>query len=121
VKTIGLIVLSVAISAAGQVLLRAGARGVPLLTTAAARNWHTWTAFLNWQILAGLFAWGVAALLWLVVLNRAELAYAYMLNGLNYILVPLLGHWILDERLTGTRLIGMALILAGIVVTGLGR
>lgn len=120
-KTAALIVLSVLCSGVGQLLLRAGARGAPLLTATTARDWHNWVAFLNWQVLGGLLAWGLAALLWLVVLNRAELAYAYALGSLNYVLVPLLGCWLLDERLSGTRLIGMALILAGVVVTGLGR
>jgi drug/metabolite transporter (DMT)-like permease len=121
-KIVVLIALSVALSGAGQLLLRGGAQAAPAFTVAGATQIGRWLElFLEWRVLAGLLAWTCSTVLWVIVLNRTELAYAYCLGSINYIVVPLLSRWIYGESLNSLRLAGMLLIAAGVAVTLAGR
>lgn len=116
------IVISVALSGTGQLLLRAGARAVPAMAGAQWVDARAWLALLgDWRVLLGLAAWAVSTALWLIVLNRAELSYAYVLGSLNYVLVPLAAHRLFDEPVGSVRWIGMLVIFAGVVITLCGR
>jgi undecaprenyl phosphate-alpha-L-ara4N flippase subunit ArnE len=59
---------------------------------------------------------GVAMLAWLVVLGQLDVGKAYPLLGLNYVLVPLAGRVIFHEPVPPLRWIGIAVILAGVIV-----
>ena len=121
-KTLSLILLSVIASGGGQLLLRSGMLILPALSPSALGQPSTWLALIgNWQVVAGLLAWGVSTILWLIVLNRTELAYAYPLGSLNYILVPMLSQWLFGETLTGLRWVGIGVIMVGVLITIYGR
>jgi drug/metabolite transporter (DMT)-like permease len=127
VKTLALALTSVAASAAGQLLLAAGARAPrgapgaagagPQAERAAAWLW----LLLDHRVLGGLACWTASTLLWLLVLQRERLSFAYTLTSLNYVLVPLAARFVLGERLGGIRMVGMALIALGVGVTVAGR
>lgn len=54
---------------------------------------------------------------WLLTLRRMPLSAAYPWTALIYVLTPLAGAWLFAEALTGRYAFGMALILAGVVLT----
>lgn len=113
-----LISMSVALSGIGQLLLRRGAMDSHSLTTSV----QSWAAlFCNGYILGGLMAWGVATLLWLVILSRTELSFAYLLGSLNYIVVPIISSWLFDEQLNRLRFTGMMIIFLGVLITLYGK
>jgi drug/metabolite transporter (DMT)-like permease len=116
-----LILLSSLASGIGQVLLRAGARAAVPIAESNLWNATTWFSLFNWQIVAGLWAWGISTLLWIIVLNKTELTYAYYVASLNYLILPILGRWLFEERLNWIRLVGMGLILLGVGVTIYGK
>jgi undecaprenyl phosphate-alpha-L-ara4N flippase subunit ArnE len=120
-KILALILSSSLASGLGQILLRGGAKAALPFTPDSVWRLDVWFSLLNWQLLAGLLAWGISTALWLIVLNQIELTYAYYVASLNYLLIPLADRWLYDERLNGTRLAGMALILLGVLVTIYGR
>ena len=106
-KTLGMILLSVALSGGGQLLLRAGAR-------TAAGPW--WTTLTSAVAVSGLALWCVSTFLWLLVLRHTPLSYAYCLGSLNYIVVPLVSSRLFGEPLDPLRLFGMLLIFCGVLV-----
>ena len=106
--TLGMILLSVLLSGLGQLLLRAGS---------STQNVGIRESFLNASILGGLALWCVSTLLWLLVLRRAPLSYAYCLGSLNYIFVPLASRWLFCETLSPLHLAGMVLIFCGVLLT----
>lgn len=109
-----LISMSVAPSGIGQLLLRRGAMDAQALTN----NVQSWVAlFCNGYILDGLLAWGIATLLWLVILSQSELSFAYLLGSLTYIIVPLMSSWLFDEQLHRLRFVGMIVIFLGVLIT----
>jgi drug/metabolite transporter (DMT)-like permease len=120
-QILGLILMSVALSGTGQILLRAGLRGVPPVSASELLTVSHWLdLFKLWQVGVGLLLWCLATLLWLIVLNRAELSYAYCLGSLNYIVVPLAGHYFFRESVNGVRLVGMGFIFLGVLLTVYG-
>lgn len=115
-------ICSVALSGAGQLLLRRGAMAAPPLDGARLAEAQLWLGLLlNGWIAAGLLAWALATVLWIVVLNRAPLSYVYLLGSLNYLVVPLLSHWLFAEPLARLQLVGMVVIALGVFLTLAGR
>ena len=64
----------------------------------------------------GLAAYGLGAVLWLVVLSRLDLSFAYPLLALSYILIPLLSYLVLGENVPALRWVGIAVIFMGVVI-----
>lgn len=67
----------------------------------------------------GLFLFGVSAVFWLVVLSRVPLSVAYPIVGVSYILIVLLGRFVLHETVPAMRWIGVFVVAAGIAIIGL--
>lgn len=116
-RTMLLILGAVACSAAGQLLLKAGAQqpaahGPVAFLLAAARDV---------RVLAGIVAWGASAVCWLYVLRVAPLSRAYLLSSLTYVLVPLAGVLLFGESLRRPHVVGMVLILAGVACLLVGE
>lgn len=57
-------------------------------------------------LLAALVLYGVATVTWLLVLKRMPLSVAFPFYGLVFCIVPLLSHFILDERIRPLTLVG---------------
>ena len=101
---------AVALSAAGQLLLKSGAQhlvgvGRPEFLLAAAREP---------RVLAGLASWVFSTICWLYVLRATPLSRAYLLSSLTYVLVPLAGVHVFGEQFRRLHAVGMVLILLGV-------
>jgi drug/metabolite transporter (DMT)-like permease len=118
-QTIGIMFTSIFMATAGQLLLRAGMESVGLVEltgdslTTAARS-----AITTWQILVGLSAFGLSAVLWLISLSRVPLSTAYPFVSLSYVLILLASVVILGERPLALNWLGAGLIMTGITVIG---
>jgi undecaprenyl phosphate-alpha-L-ara4N flippase subunit ArnE len=62
----------------------------------------------------GLFA--VSAAVWIVVLSRAKLSFAYPFAALTYVIILLFDRWLLKVQQPGLRWAGVAFIVSGIVL-----
>jgi len=63
---------------------------------------------------------GLAAFTWGGALARFDLSLAYPFMSLSFVLVLLLGALLFNESITAPKLIGIALICAGVIVVGQG-
>jgi drug/metabolite transporter (DMT)-like permease len=121
-STLTAALLSIGLSGLGQLLLRRGAMEVAPISDLTVTQAQTWISLLfNGWIAAGLGAWAASTLLWIMVLNRAPLSYVYVLGSLNYLVVPLLSRWLFGEQVSRLQTVGMAVIVAGVLLTLLGR
>jgi multidrug transporter EmrE-like cation transporter len=113
--TLAAILVSVGLNAAAQIFLRWAARGaadgVGRTDLAAALD-----LALRPGLWAGLICYGVSLLVWLYVLSRAEVSFAYPFLGLGFVFVALASVLWLGETLPPARLAGTALIIAGVLV-----
>ena len=77
---------------------------------------------LSWMLVGGALMYVVSFCLSMVVMKGMNLSVFYPLSaGLIYIAVCVLSFLVLKEKITTTQLIGMAVILAGIVIMNLNR
>lgn len=118
-----LILASVACSSVAQLLLKLGMVNAAYARASEARDWAGMAAaaLLNPLVLAGLSLYFAGALVWLMVLAKADLSYAYPFVGLGFIFSLALGFFVLGEAVTPQRLAGTLLIAVGVVlVAGTG-
>ena len=59
--------------------------------------------------------------LWIFIVRRMRLVFAYSVMSINYILVLLVSHFIFHEEIIGTNLIGAGLIGLGVILIGVGE
>lgn len=110
-----LILVAVSLGAAGQLLLKTGVD----LARATAREGAVGlllAAFTQVRVLAGFSLYAVSSVLWLLVLSRSELSYAYPMIAVGYIVVVFLSWLVLNEQVGMLRLGGLALICLGVVL-----
>jgi drug/metabolite transporter (DMT)-like permease len=69
---------------------------------------------------AALALYGAATLLWIWILSRVPLSRAYPWVAFGVFIVPFLGWWLYDERVTPVFWLGVAVTVAGIVLTQYG-
>lgn len=62
----------------------------------------------------------LASLCWMMAMSRLELSKAYPFMALNFLLVGLLAIPLFGEALTRPKIIGLALVIAGLVVLSRG-
>lgn len=65
---------------------------------------------------AGLILFGISAAVWIVVLSRVSLSFAYPFAALTYIIIVLFDRLILKVPVPGLRWAGVLLIATGIVL-----
>ena len=118
-RTLGLALLcgSIVLSATGQLAMKAGM--VALHGAGVGASGGIGLA-LGWTV-GGLAAYGCSMLIWLGVLARYPLSYAYPLLGLSYALVYAgATHWpVLMEPATPLRTAGTLLIIAGVALVSI--
>ncbi len=114
-KNFLLILVCVALGVCGQLLLKQGMSADPDRVDQASEVIPRLVqAFTNPVILLGFFCYGVSAALWLIVLTRNELSYAYPLLSMGYVLVVFLSRVFFQETVTTTRWLGTLVICVGV-------
>lgn len=110
-----LILLSVLLSAVAQILMKLG-----MSESISARQLGAMAslgrAFSNPIILVGLGLYAGGAVSWLLVLSQVDVSLAYPFVGAGFVLTLALAWAFLGERFGIERLVGTALICAGIAV-----
>ena len=59
--------------------------------------------------------------IWIFIIRRMRLVFAYPVMSLNYILVLLVSHFFFHEEIINTNLLGAGFITAGVVIIGFGE
>lgn len=111
------ILLSVFLGSIGQVILKIGANKLGSLSLA----WNTvlydiFRIMKVPEILIGLILFGSSFLLWIKVLTKSELSYAYPMVSLGYINAAVISYFLFHEQFTLTKAAGISLIVAGVIV-----
>jgi drug/metabolite transporter (DMT)-like permease len=116
----GTILLSVFIAALAQLTLKHGMTqvtrhgSVPLDVGDPVQTVRR--VIQNVSVLGGLGLFVLSAAVWLVVLSKVSLSFAYPFVSLTYVLILLFDRLVLHETVTGLRWGGVLLIVAGIVL-----
>lgn len=117
VMLIGLILTSVALAATAQLTLKHGMNQVTEASGTATLSGSSLRAILtNLSVLGGLAIFGLSAVVWLLVLSRASLSFAYPFASLTYVLILLAARFVLHEEIPLLRWVGVFFIVTGIVL-----
>jgi undecaprenyl phosphate-alpha-L-ara4N flippase subunit ArnE len=93
-----------------------GVLGQLLLKTGAERADGIVSQFLNPFTVAGLGAYGVGAIAYIIAIKKIPISIAFPSVALSYVLVAIAAHVLWQEALGWQQVAGIALIASGILV-----
>jgi small multidrug resistance pump len=93
-----------------------GVLGQLLLKTGSDRADGFVAQFLNPFTIAGLAAYGVGAIAYIIAIKRIPISIAFPSVALSYVLVAVAAHFLWQETLGWQQMTGIALIASGILV-----
>ena len=113
---LGLILLSVSLSALAQTLFKLGmtSRAVTQALANGTATDKLLSVSFSPGVLGGLALYGIGTVLWLGVLSRTEVSQAYPFVGLGFVLTALIGYLQFGDTLNLSRICGIALVIGGI-------
>ncbi|MFL6714402.1 MAG: EamA family transporter [Sulfurifustis sp.] len=110
-----LILLGVLLNAGAPRLLKEGRRRVGYFAFAWANAIPVGLQVAsNPFVLLGLLAYVISVVVWLLVLSRVEVGFAYPLLSVGYIVNAIAGYYLFQENLSLTRATGILIIIAGV-------
>lgn len=95
----------------GQTLWKLGARGKELNAPEQFLR-----LFLSPYILGGLLVYVCASALWIYVLNKAELSFAYPIQSLAFVFALIVGATVFKEQVTVWKVAGVVVICLGVFI-----
>jgi multidrug transporter EmrE-like cation transporter len=115
VKYLPLILFGVLLNASAQLAIKQGMKNIgffdfrlenciPVLLSAA----------ISPYILAGLSCYVISVVVWMMVLSRVEVSYAYPLLSIGYIVTAMAGWLLFNESMNSSRWIGILVICLGV-------
>ena len=121
-RSVLLIFVAMLLGAAGQLSLKVGMNQVGAVESVSmARPWEAFVPIFSQPLVwVGLALYGVSSLIWLIVLSRLDLSYAYPLLASMYIVLPLLSMVFLKESIPPLRWLGMLVVIAGVILVSRG-
>jgi len=110
------ILLAVGMLVVGQLLLKSGMQRIGAIDRERVRTPLALMMSIARQpaVVIGLAIYVLSALLWLYVLSRAELSYAFPFLALAYAGVTAAATLVLKERFTARQWLGLALVMLGV-------
>ena len=118
--TLALILISVTLSACAQVLFKFGVSAAPGAVTPGNPSLigAILGTLLRPGVLGGLALYAIGTVVWLRALAQVPLSQAYPFVGLGFVLTAAFGFLLFNEALGPSRLIGTALVIAGVFLVG---
>lgn len=112
------ILICVFLNSCGQLFLKYGARSLggkisPSISTLQL-------ILTNPSILAGTALYAVSLIVWIYVLTKTKLSYAYPFISLSYAVVALLAFLLLGEKVSVEGWVGIILVVTGVSLLGIG-
>ena len=119
---LSLLLATPALTAVAQALLRAGMKDVTSSPASISSTMAQITlAFGHPSVFAGLLLYGLCSVLWVLLLGRYELSYAYPFVGLSFVFSLALSVAFLGEIASPMRIAGTLVIVVGVIMVASSR
>ncbi len=116
-KSLLMILFSIILAVSGQLLLKSGMTEIGRITLEDFRDGNTALAVAtNFQVVFGLTLYFLSAVVWLVVLSREDLSFAYPLLGSSYIVILFASRVLFQEPVSAVRWAGAVCISLGVLL-----
>lgn len=110
-----LILFGVLLNAAAQLLLKAGMTQIGHFEFSLANVVPIGLRVMaNIPIISGLFAYVLSVVVWLLVLSRVQVSFAYPMLSIGYIVNALAAYYLFGETMSIIRVTGVFVIIAGV-------
>lgn len=116
-----MVFIVLALTVYGQLMMKARALAHATPVGDAAKLQYLVSMFTDIGVLSCLTAAVVAAVVWMLALERLEVGFVYPFMALSFVLVPVGSAAFLGEALPPLQLIGLAMIVAGVTVSAFAR
>jgi drug/metabolite transporter (DMT)-like permease len=113
-KNFMMIILTVLLNTSGQFCMKAGVNRIGKISLFDNFIGTFFKAVTNWFVIGGFGLYVVSAVLWIIILSRTELSWAFPMVSLSYVITALVAPVILHESFSYQRLIGTVVICAGV-------
>ena len=104
--------------AVGQILFKSAAERLPVVIRADAATLQSLVT--NWHLVAALVVYAIATAFWVLALRGTPLSQAYPFVAIAMVAVPVAAVLLLGETLSLSLVLGTGLVIAGVLVVGLG-
>lgn len=121
-KSIALILFSIALALGGQFLLKSGMNQVGQIGGGSIAYYKAmlFKTFINPYVIVGLLLYALSSVFWLIVLSRVDLSFAYPFLGIGYLIIMFISWRYLHEPMSALRIAGAVLIGLGVVLISRG-
>jgi len=120
-SSMALVLCSVLLTTSSQLVVKwRVSRAGPLPVELARKVVFITGLLLDPWIVVGVLAAFLAGLSWMSAMTKLEWSFAYPFISLSFVLVFVFSALLFHETVTASKVIGMLLIIAGIIVTGRG-
>lgn len=121
IKIILLVLVAESLTVIGQILLKkcANALDVYNLRRVEAHIRFLSDVLTKPALWAGLFAMGLGLFVWICALAQGDLSLVFSLGSMQYLLILVLAHYILGEKIDRPKAIGTLLVILGIILIAL--
>lgn len=116
-----LILVGVLLNAGAQLLLKAGMGQIGHFEFNTASIIPIGLkVMVNPPIIAGLFAYVMSVVVWLLVLSRVQVSYAYPMLSIGYIVNAIAAYYLFGEPMSIMRVTGIFVIISGVYLVSQG-
>jgi drug/metabolite transporter (DMT)-like permease len=112
-KNMIMIILTVCLNTAGQFMMKAGVNKIGKIGLDNILG-SFMKVITSGFVIGGFISYAVSAVLWIVILSRAELSWAFPMVSLSYVLTAVIAPFLLNETFSVQRFIGILVIVAGV-------
>lgn len=110
-----LILLGILLNTAGQLFLKAGVSQIGHFEFSMANIVPIGLkVIVNLPIIAGLCAYVLSVVVWLLVLSRVQVSYAFPLLSIGYVINAVAAYYLFGEAISLLRMSGIFVIIAGV-------
>jgi len=113
-EAIVLVLISVILGVLGQLSLKQGMKNIGNFEVKDFLSSRIFELVAEKFVVIGIVLYAIATLLWLVVLSKAELSFAYPMLAIGYILIAIFSKIFFGENVTFVRFLGILLISIGV-------
>lgn len=110
-----LILGSVLLNCLAQVLMRKGMLAVGQVGLSSLVS-HAIDMMLNLWLWGAMACYGISILLWMIVLSKVQVSFAYPFLSIGYIVAAAIGYFWMGESLDLYKVSGILIICLGIIV-----
>jgi multidrug transporter EmrE-like cation transporter len=110
-----LILIGVLLNTAAQLLLKAGMTQIGHFSFSWANLFPIgFKVAGNPPIITGLFAYVMSVVVWLLVLSRVQVSYAYPMLSIGYVVNAIAAYYLFGESFSLMRMTGIFIIIGGV-------